>query len=89
MYMHVCTCIMHSIVQFVHHQYLFSESRFKGKHSLDSDEEDERDEVQESRLGDEDLAAQEEATIVSFCAWSHTCMSDTQCACYLQTKCCN
>lgn len=43
----------------------FSESRFKGKHSLDSDEEDERDEVQESRLGDEDLAAQEETTIVS------------------------
>ena len=41
-----------------------SESRFKGKHSLDSDEEDEKDEVEESRLGDEDLAAQEEATIV-------------------------
>jgi len=55
---------MYCVVQFVHCQCLLSESRFKGKHSLDSDEEDERDEVQESRLGDEDLAAQEEATIV-------------------------
>lgn len=41
------------------------ESRFKLKHSLDSDEEDEKDEVQDSRLGDEDLAAQEDTTIVS------------------------
>lgn len=68
MYMHACTyihvCCIHEL-QFVHCQCLFSESRFKGKHSLDSDEEDERDEVQESRLGDEDLAAQEETTIVS------------------------
>jgi CD2 antigen cytoplasmic tail-binding protein 2 len=38
-------------------------SRFKLKHSLDSDEEDERDEVKDSRLGDEDLAAQEDTTI--------------------------
>ena len=41
-----------------------AESRFKLKHSLDSDEEDEKDEVKDSRLGDEDLAAQEDTTIV-------------------------
>ena len=41
-----------------------AESRFKAKHSLDSDEEDEPDPVQESGLGDEDLAAQEDTTIV-------------------------
>ena len=41
------------------------ESRFKAKHSLDSDEEDEVDEVQQQGLGDEDLAAQEDSTIVS------------------------
>ena len=40
------------------------ETRFKLKHSLDSDEEDEKDEVKDSRLGDEDLAAQEDSTIV-------------------------
>ena len=44
---------------------LVAETRFKLKHSLDSDEEDERDEVKDSRLGDEDLAAQEDSTIVS------------------------
>ena len=44
--------------------YLPAESRFKAKHSLDSDEEDEPDPVQESGLGDEDLAAQEDTTIV-------------------------
>ena len=42
-----------------------TESRFKAKHSLDSDEEDEPDPVQESGLGDEDLAAQEDTTIVN------------------------
>lgn len=42
-----------------------AESRFKAKHSLDSDEEDEPDLVQESGLGDEDLAAQEDTTIVN------------------------
>ena len=42
-----------------------TETRFKLKHSLDSDEEDERDEVKDSRLGDEDLSAQEDTTIVS------------------------
>ena len=40
------------------------ETRFKLKHSLDSDEEDEKDEVKDSRLGDEDLSAQEDTTIV-------------------------
>jgi CD2 antigen cytoplasmic tail-binding protein 2 len=45
-------------------QYLFfSESRFKEKHSLDSDEEDEIDEIKEGGLDDEDLGAQEETTI--------------------------
>lgn len=34
------------------------------KHSLDSDEEDEKDEVLEGGLDDEDLAAQEETTLV-------------------------
>ena len=34
------------------------------KHSLDSDEEDEKDEVLERGLDDEDLAAQEETTLV-------------------------
>lgn len=46
--------------------WLAPESRFKAKHSLDSDEEDERDEVEETRLGDEDLAAQEEGSTVSW-----------------------
>ena len=41
------------------------ESRFKAKHSLDSDEEDDVDTVEQSRLDDEDLGAQEETTIVS------------------------
>jgi len=41
------------------------ESRFKAKHSLDSDEEDEVKEVEKEGLGDEDLAAQEASTIVS------------------------
>ena len=41
-----------------------SGSRFKLKHSLDSDEEDEKDEVLERGLDDEDLAAQEETTLV-------------------------
>ena len=45
-----------------------TETRFKLKHSLDSDEEDERDEVKDSRLGDEDLSAQEDTTIVSYTA---------------------
>ena len=45
---------------------LYAESRFKLKHSLDSDEEDERDAIQDSRLGDEDLAAQEDTTVVRF-----------------------
>lgn len=39
-------------------------TRFKEKHSLDSDEEDEKDEKQENGLGDEDLAAQEDSTVV-------------------------
>ena len=43
---------------------LLLETRFKLKHSLDSDEEDEKDEVKDSHLGDEDLAAQEDSTIV-------------------------
>ena len=43
---------------------IFLESRFKAKHSLDSDEEDEDDTVQQEGLGDEDLAAQEDTTIV-------------------------
>ena len=59
----VYIAIIHSLLQ-VMCKLSISESRFKGKHSLDSDEEDEKDEVEESRLGDEDLAAQEEATIV-------------------------
>ena len=44
------------------------ESRFKEKHSLDSDEEDEDDNKEESETGldDEDLAAQEDTTIVSY-----------------------
>lgn len=37
------------------------------KHSLDSDEEDERDEVLEGGLDDEDLAAQENTTVVRMC----------------------
>lgn len=37
------------------------------KHSLDSDEEDERDEVLEGGLDDEDLAAQENTTVVRTC----------------------
>lgn len=41
------------------------ESRFKAKHSLDSDEEDDVDAIQQSGLDDEDLGAQEETTIVS------------------------
>ena len=44
---------------------LFSESRFKEKHSLDSDEEDYTIEETETGLDDEDLAAQEDCTIVS------------------------
>ena len=44
--------------------FVVVESRFKAKHSLDSDEEDEVKEVEKKGLGDEDLAAQEEATIV-------------------------
>ena len=43
----------------------FVESRFKAKHSLDSDEEDDVKAVEKEGLGDEDLAAQEESTIVS------------------------
>ena len=46
------------------------------KHSLDSDEEDEADEKQEKGLGDEDLAAQEDSTIVRFlvgCVISTVC----------------
>jgi hypothetical protein len=39
-------------------------TRFKLKHSLDSDEEDEKDDVKDSRLGDEDLSAQEDTTIM-------------------------
>lgn len=39
-------------------------TRFKEKHSLDSDEEDEKDEKQEKGLDDEDMAAQEDSTIV-------------------------
>ena len=38
-------------------------TRFKEKHSLDSDEEDEKDEKQEKGLDDEDMAAQEDSTI--------------------------
>ena len=45
---------------------LFSESRFKEKHSLDSDEEDYSIEETETGLGDEDLAAQEDSTVVSW-----------------------
>lgn len=41
------------------------ESRFKSKHSLDSDEEDDIDEIQMQGLGEEDLDAQEDTTIVS------------------------
>ena len=41
------------------------ESRFKAKHSLDSDEEDEVKEVEKEGLGDEDLSAQEASTVVS------------------------
>lgn len=41
------------------------ESRFKAKHSLDSDEEDDVDEIQQDGLDDEDLGAQEDTTIVS------------------------
>ena len=37
------------------HLYI-TETRFKEKHSLDSDEEDDEDEVQQEGLGDEDLA---------------------------------
>lgn len=40
------------------------ESRFKAKHSLDSDEEDDMKEEEKEGLGDEDLAAQEDTTIV-------------------------
>lgn len=47
------------------HVFVYSESRFKEKHSLDSDEEDTVDEVQLKGLDDEDLAAQEESTVVS------------------------
>lgn len=50
---------------------MVKESRFKLKHSLDSDEEDEKDEVKDSRLGDEDLAAQEDTTIVSIHVQPH------------------
>ena len=42
------------------------ESRFKAKHSLDSDEEDDVKEVERKGLGDEDLSAQEAATIVRY-----------------------
>lgn len=41
-----------------------TETRFKAKHSLDSDEEDEEDEVQQEGLGEEDLAAQEDSSTV-------------------------
>ena len=43
---------------------IVSGSRFKAKHSLDSDEEDEPNQVEKAGLGDEDLAAQEEDTVV-------------------------
>ncbi len=43
---------------------ILSDSRFKAKHSLDSDEEDEPNQVEAAGLGDEDLAAQEEDTVV-------------------------
>lgn len=42
-----------------------TESRFKAKHSLDSDEEDDVDDTEQGGLDDEDLGAQEETTIVS------------------------
>ena len=43
------------------------ESRFKEKHSLDSDEEDDNKEEEcQTGLDDEDLAAQEDTTIVSY-----------------------
>ena len=45
------------------HLYI-TETRFKEKHSLDSDEEDDEDEVQQEGLGDEDLAAQEDSSTV-------------------------
>ena len=41
-----------------------AETRFKAKHSLDSDEEDDEDEVQQEGLGEEDLAAQEDSSTV-------------------------
>ena len=47
--------------------FVYAESRFKEKHSLDSDEEDEVKEGEKDGLGDEDLAAQEDTTIVSVC----------------------
>ena len=50
---------------FIYVSLHISESRFKEKHSLDSDEEDTVDEVQLAGLDDEDLAAQEESTVVS------------------------
>ena len=49
--------------------YVPTESRrFKLKHSLDSDEEDEPDKAGEGGLADEDLAAQEDATLVRQCS---------------------
>jgi hypothetical protein len=42
-----------------------TESRFKAKHSLDSDEEDDDKGTEKEGLGEEDLAAQEETTTVS------------------------
>ena len=57
----------------VHHHSPHAETRFKAKHSLDSDEEDEEDEVQQEGLGDEDLAAQEDSsTVVSNSSCSHS-----------------
>ena len=60
-----------------------TESRFKAKHSLDSDEEDEPDPVQESGLGDEDLAAQEDTTIVK-----HSFVATKLCNTYLHVHKC-
>ena len=40
------------------------ESRFKANHTLDSDEEDDVDDTQTQGLGEEDLDAQEDTTIV-------------------------
>ncbi|XP_003383440.1 PREDICTED: CD2 antigen cytoplasmic tail-binding protein 2-like [Amphimedon queenslandica] len=47
------------------HQTEERKSRFKAKHSLDSDEEDDIDTIQQSGLDDEDLGAQEETTIAN------------------------